>query len=69
MSRDFDKLMDEIEQGARHGGPKAITEYAALGACYRLARELFELRKAAGLTQRLNGSRISTISRTIDVGV
>ncbi len=52
MGRDFDKLMDDIEREARHGGPKAIAEYAAFGAYYRLARELFEVRKAAGLTQR-----------------
>jgi transcriptional regulator with XRE-family HTH domain len=52
LSRDFDKLMDDIEQEARRGGPKAIAEYAAFGAYYRLAREIFDLRKAAGLTQR-----------------
>lgn len=52
MSRDFDKLMDDIEQEARRGGPKAIAEYAAFGAYYRLAREIFDLRKTAGLTQR-----------------
>jgi transcriptional regulator with XRE-family HTH domain len=52
MSRDFEKLMEEIEQEARRGGPKAIAEYAAFGAYHRLAREIFDLRKAAGLTQR-----------------
>src|SRR5512139_1354684 len=57
MSRDFDKLMDDIEQEARRGGPKAIAEYAAFGAYYRLAREFFDLRKAAGLTQRQLAAR------------
>jgi transcriptional regulator with XRE-family HTH domain len=57
MSRDFDKLMDDIEQEARRGGPKAIAEYAAFGAYYRLAREIFDLRKAAGLTQRQLAAR------------
>src|SRR6266568_4048243 len=52
MSRDFEELMDEIEQEALRGGRKATAEYAAFGAYYRLARELFDLRKAAGLTQR-----------------
>ncbi len=52
MSRDFDRLMNDIEQEARRGGPKATAEYAAFGAYYRLARQVFDLRKAAGLTQR-----------------
>jgi transcriptional regulator with XRE-family HTH domain len=52
MSRDFDQLMNDIEQEARRGGPKATAEYAAFGACYRLARQVFDLRKTAGLTQR-----------------
>ncbi|HEX9240982.1 MAG TPA: helix-turn-helix domain-containing protein [Anaeromyxobacter sp.] len=52
MSHDFEELMDEIEQEARRGGPRTSAEYAAFGAHYRLAREIFDLRKAAGLTQR-----------------
>ncbi len=52
MSRDFDKLMEEIEQEARRAGPKARAGYAAAGATHRLARQVFDLRKAAGLTQR-----------------
>ncbi len=52
MSHDFDKLMDDIEHEARRAGPKATAEYAAFGAYYRLGREIFDLRKAAGLTQR-----------------
>ncbi len=57
MSRDFEKLMHEIEQEAWRGGPKATAEYAAFGAYYRLAREIFDLRKAAGLTQRQLAAR------------
>lgn len=57
MSRDFEELMDEIEQEARRGGPKATAKYAAFGAYYRLAREIFDLRKAAGLTQRQLAAR------------
>jgi transcriptional regulator with XRE-family HTH domain len=55
------------EQEARRGGPNAIAEYAALGAYHRLAREIFELRKAAGLTKRQlaarSGVRQADISR------
>jgi transcriptional regulator with XRE-family HTH domain len=54
---DFEKLMDEIEEEARRGGPKAIAEFAAFGAYARLAREVFELRKTAGLTQRQLASK------------
>lgn len=52
MSRDFDKLMEDIEQEARRAGPKARAGYAAAGATHRLARQVFDVRKAAGLTQR-----------------
>ncbi len=52
MSRDFDELMHEIEEETRRAGPKAMREYAALGAGYRLAASVIELRRAAGLTQR-----------------
>lgn len=52
MSSDFDELMKEIEEEARRAGPKAMAEYAAAGATHRLARQVFDLRKAAGLTQR-----------------
>jgi transcriptional regulator with XRE-family HTH domain len=52
MSRDFEKLMKEIEQEARRAGPKARARYAAAGATHRLARQVFDLRKTAGLTQR-----------------
>ena len=52
MSRDFDELMRDIEEEARRGGPKATAEYAAAGATHRLALQVFDLRKAAGLTQR-----------------
>ena len=52
MSRDFDELMKEIEDEARHAGPKAMAQYAAAGATHRLARQVFDLRKAAWLTQR-----------------
>ncbi|HEU4385585.1 MAG TPA: helix-turn-helix transcriptional regulator [Anaeromyxobacteraceae bacterium] len=67
MSHDFDQLMDEIEQEARRGGPKALAEYAAFGAYHRLAREIFDLRKAAGLTRRQlaakSGVQLADISR------
>ena len=52
MSRDFDDLMTEIEDEARRAGPKARAGYAAAGATHRLARQVFDLRKGAGLTQR-----------------
>jgi hypothetical protein len=52
MSSDFDELMNEIEEEARRAGPKAMAEYATAGATHRLARQVFDLRKAAGLTQR-----------------
>jgi transcriptional regulator with XRE-family HTH domain len=52
MSSDFDDLMNEIEEEARRAGPKAMAEYATAGATHRLARQVFDLRKAAGLTQR-----------------
>jgi transcriptional regulator with XRE-family HTH domain len=52
MSRDFDELIHEIEKETRRAGPKAMREYAALGAGYRLAASVIELRRAAGLTQR-----------------
>jgi len=52
VSRDFEQLMEDIHDEARRGGPKALAEYAAFGAHYRLAREVFDLRKARGLTQR-----------------
>lgn len=44
--------MEEIEQEARRAGPKARAGYAAAGATHRLARQVFDLRKTAGLTQR-----------------
>lgn len=67
MSRDFDELMKEIEEEARHAGPKAVAQYAAAGATHRLARQVFDLRKAAGLTQRQlaakSGTQQADISR------
>jgi transcriptional regulator with XRE-family HTH domain len=52
MSRDFADLMHEIEEETRRAGPTAMREYAALGAGYRLAVSVIELRRSAGLTQR-----------------
>ncbi len=52
MSRDFDELMKDLEEEARRAGPKAMAEYATAGATHRLARQVFDLRKAGGLTQR-----------------
>jgi transcriptional regulator with XRE-family HTH domain len=57
MNRDFDDLMDEIEGETRRAGPKAMRDYAALGAGYRLAVSVIELRRAAGLTQRQLAAR------------
>src|SRR5574341_701254 len=57
MSRDFDELMKDIEEEARRAGPKAMAEYATAGATHRLARQVFDLRKAAGLTQRQLAAR------------
>ena len=52
MGHDFDRLMEDIEREARRGGPKATAQYAAFGAYHRLARQIFDLRRAAGLTHR-----------------
>jgi len=52
LSRDFEDFMDELHDEARREGPKAVAELAAFGAHYRLAREVFDLRKARGMTQR-----------------
>jgi transcriptional regulator with XRE-family HTH domain len=57
MSNKFDDFMKELQEEARRGGPKALAEYAAYGAFYRLALEVFELRKARGLTQRQLGAK------------
>lgn len=57
MSRDFDDLMHEIEEETRRAGPEAMREHAALGAGYRLAVSVIELRRAAGLTQRQLAAR------------
>jgi transcriptional regulator with XRE-family HTH domain len=59
--------MRDIEQEARRAGAKATAEYAAFGAYHRLARQVFDLRKAAGLTRRQlaakTGVRQAAISR------
>jgi len=71
MSRDFDELMKDIEEEARRAGPKAMAKYATAGATHRLARQVFDLRKAAGLTQlqlaAKSGVQQADISR-IDAG-
>lgn len=67
MGGDLEKLMRDIEQEARRAGAKATAEYAAFGAYHRLARQVFDLRKAAGLTRRQlaanTGVRQAAISR------
>jgi transcriptional regulator with XRE-family HTH domain len=59
--------MRDIEQEARRAGTKATAEYAAFGAYHRLARQVFDLRKGAGLTRRQlaarSGVRQADISR------
>ena len=52
MSRDFEDFMKELHEEARREGPKAVAELAAFDAHYRLALEVFDLRKARGMTQR-----------------
>ena len=52
MSTDFADFMNELDEEARREGPRAIAELAAFGAHYRLAREVFDLRKARRMTQR-----------------
>lgn len=52
MSRVFEDFMKELHEEARREGPKAVAELAAFDAHYRLAREIFDLRKARGMTQR-----------------
>jgi transcriptional regulator with XRE-family HTH domain len=56
MSHKFDDFMRELDEEVRRGGPKALAEQAAFGAFHRLALEVFELRKARGLTQRQLGA-------------
>jgi transcriptional regulator with XRE-family HTH domain len=57
MSNKFEDFMKELQEEARRGGPKALAEHAAYGAIYRLALEVFELRKVRGLTQRQLGAK------------
>ncbi|MGC3999731.1 MAG: helix-turn-helix domain-containing protein [Anaeromyxobacter sp.] len=57
MRNDFDELMNEIEAEARRAGPKSQAGYARAGATHRLAREIFDLRKVAGLSQRQLAAR------------
>ncbi len=57
MSNKFGDFMKELQEEARRGGQKALAEYAAFGAFYRLALEVLELRKARGLTQRQLGAK------------
>lgn len=57
MSHRFDDFMRELDEEARRGGPKALAEHAAFGAFHRLAREVYDLRKARGLTQRQLGAK------------
>ena len=52
MSTTFEDFMNELHEEARREGPQAIAELAAFDAHYRLAREVFELRKARRMTQR-----------------
>lgn len=52
MSRKFSDFLRELEDETRREGPKAIAEYEAFGAHYRLAAELLTLRRKRGLTQR-----------------
>jgi transcriptional regulator with XRE-family HTH domain len=56
MRRGFDDFMKELQEEARRGGPKALAELAAFGAFHQLARQVFDLRKARGLTQRQLGA-------------
>lgn len=50
--KDFDKLIDEIEQEAVAEGPAAVAELRALDACFRLAAELLVARTSAHMTQK-----------------
>lgn len=52
MSRDFEDFMKELHEEARREGPRAVAELAAFGAHYRLALQVFELRKARRMTRR-----------------
>ena len=52
MSRDFEDFMEELHEEARREGPMAVAELAAFDANYRLALQVFELRKARGMTRR-----------------
>ena len=52
MRTTFEDFMNVLHEEARREGPQAIAELAAFDAHYRLAREVFDLRKARGMTQR-----------------
>ena len=52
MSTTFEDFTTQLHEEARREGPQAIAELAAFDAHYRLAREVFDLRKARGMTQR-----------------
>jgi DNA-binding XRE family transcriptional regulator len=72
MSKDFDKLINEIEAEAREDGPEAERHVGELKREFRVANQLIELRRQHGLTQRQlarrSGIDQSEISR-IETGV
>jgi DNA-binding XRE family transcriptional regulator len=51
-SRDLEDFMNALHKVARRRGRKAVAELAAPGAHDRLARDVFDLRKVRGMTQR-----------------
>jgi transcriptional regulator with XRE-family HTH domain len=57
MRQDFDDFMKALDAEVRHAGPEAVAEAAAFRAHHRLAREVFDLRKAHGMTQRALAAR------------
>ncbi len=52
MSRDFEDFMKELHEEARREGPRAVAQLAVFDAHYRLALQVFDLRKARRMTQR-----------------
>jgi DNA-binding phage protein len=68
MSRDFEDFIEELHEEARRGGSNAIAELAAFDAHHRLAREVFDLRKARGMTRRQLAAKSGIRQPEIEAG-
>ena len=52
MSRDFDKLIADIEAEAQAEGPEAVAQMRTFQTRFRLASQLISMRKARGWSQK-----------------